>query len=169
MTTSDAAEKMIKFYKGNQEDINHFLKVWSFARIIGESEKLDEKTLHTLELTAIVHDISCPLCREKYGNTDGRHQEEESEALVKAFFEGSDIEGETLSHISWLVCNHHTYINVDSIDYRILLEADYLVNAGENKHERARIISFRDNVFRTKMGIRLLDDIYLSPVHKEKE
>ncbi len=169
MTTSDAAEKMIKFYKGNQEDINHFLKVWSFARIIGESENLDEKTLHTLELTAIVHDISCPLCREKYGNTDGRHQEKESEALVKAFFEGTDIEGETLSHISWLVCHHHTYTNINSIDYRILLEADYLVNAGENKHERARIISFRDNVFRTKMGIRLLEDIYLSPVHKEKE
>ena len=32
-----------------------------------------------------IHDIACPLCREKYGNTNGKHQEEESTTLVEAF------------------------------------------------------------------------------------
>ena len=28
-------------------------------------------------MAAVVHDIACPLCREKYGNTNGKHQEED--------------------------------------------------------------------------------------------
>ena len=34
----------------------------------------------------MVHDIACPLCREKYGDADGKHQELESPPLVEAFF-----------------------------------------------------------------------------------
>jgi len=36
------------------------------AKITGSLEGIDEKTFDTLEIAAIVHDISCPLCREKY-------------------------------------------------------------------------------------------------------
>lgn len=88
MLITTAMEKMIDFYKGNTHDINHFLKVWAFAKTIGEAEGLDKETQEILELAAVVHDISCPLCREKYGNADGRHQEEESAPLVAAFFSG---------------------------------------------------------------------------------
>ena len=86
MLITTAMEKMIDFYKGNTHDINHFLKVWAFAKTIGEAEGLDKEIQEILELAAVVHDISCPLCREKYGNADGRHQEEESAPLVVAFF-----------------------------------------------------------------------------------
>ena len=59
-------EKMTDFYKGNIHDIYHFLKVWAFAKNIVEAEGLDPKTQETLEMAAVVHDIACPLCREKY-------------------------------------------------------------------------------------------------------
>ena len=29
--------------------------------------------------------------------------------------------------------SHHTYTGVDGLDYRILLEADFIVNAGESE------------------------------------
>ena len=61
--------KMIDFYKGNKSDVRHFLKVYAYAQTIGKLEGLDEKTQDTLEIAAIVHDIACPLGREKYGNT----------------------------------------------------------------------------------------------------
>ena len=69
MKIAAAIEKMTDFYKGNIHDIYHFLKVWAFAKNIGEAEGLDPKTQETLEMAAVVHDIACPLCREKYGNT----------------------------------------------------------------------------------------------------
>lgn len=161
MKISDAIEKMIVFCNGNLHDINHFLKVWAFAKNIGELEGLDAQTQETLELTAVVHDISCPLCREKYGNVDGRNQEKESAPLVEAFFAGEDCNAD-VARISWLVSHHHTYTDVDGIDHRILLEADFLVNAGESGYSRAAIESAEKQFFCTAAGIRLLNSIYLS-------
>ena len=100
---------MIEFYKGNIHDIDHFLKVWAMAKTIGEIEKLDRHTQEILELAAVVHDIACPLCREKYGSTNGKHQELESPPLVKAFFKRLPVEDSDVERISWLVTHHHTY------------------------------------------------------------
>ena len=44
MKIATAIEKMTDFYKGNIHDIYHFLKVWAFAKNIGEAEGLDPKT-----------------------------------------------------------------------------------------------------------------------------
>ena len=161
MIVSSAIEKMIAFYQGNLHDINHFLKVWAFAKTIGEQEGLDDQTQLTLELAAVVHDIACPLCRQKYGNTNGKYQELESPPLVEDFFAGMPVEGDMAERISWLVAHHHTYTHVDSLDYQILLEADFLVNADEGGFVCAAIENMRQSVFRTGAGVRLLDSIYL--------
>ena len=58
-------KEMIIYANGNKKDIAHFLKVHSYARLIGKLEQLDEKTQKILEIAAIVHDIACPLCRKK--------------------------------------------------------------------------------------------------------
>ena len=42
MKTAAVIEKMIKCSEGNVRDISHFMKVWGFARILGEfAEHLD--------------------------------------------------------------------------------------------------------------------------------
>ena len=161
MIVASAIEKMIAFYQGNLHDINHFLKVWAFAKTIGEQEGLDDQTQLTLELAAVVHDIACPLCREKYGNTDGKKQELESPPLVEAFFADLPVARADIDRISWLAAHHHTYTNVDGIDHQILLEADFLVNVDEGGCTRSAIENFRRRVFRTAAGTQLLDSIYL--------
>ena len=113
MKIAAAIEKMTDFYKGNIHDIYHFLKVWAFAKNIGEAEGLDPKTQETLEMAAVVHDIACPLCREKYGNTSGKHQEEESAPLVAEFFKDVPAGELDVERITWLVTHHHTYTNVE--------------------------------------------------------
>ena len=167
MIVAAATEKMIEFYRGNLRDIDHFLKVWAMAKTIGELEGLNSHTQEVLELTAVVHDIACPLCREKYGNTNGSNQELESPPLVETFFEGLPMDPADLSRISFLVAHHHTDTGVDGLDYQILLEADFLVNAGESGYSRAVIEKFRQRVFRTKSGIRLLDSMYLGEAEKD--
>ena len=69
---SEMIQKMIDYSNGNIHDIEHFMKVWAYAKTIGESEHLNEETQFILEAAAVVHDIACPLCREKYGNADGK-------------------------------------------------------------------------------------------------
>ena len=161
MRIASATQKMIEFYRGSCHDINHFLKVWAFAKTIGELEGLDSHTQTVLELTALVHDIACPLCREKYGDADGKHQELESPPLVEAFFAELPVARPDVERISWLAAHHHTYTEIGGIDHQILLEADFLVNADEGALVRAAIENMRQSVFRTGVGIRLLDSIYL--------
>ena len=161
MIVAATTQKMIAFYRGNIHDIDHFLKVWAMAKTIGELEVLDKHAQEVLELAAVVHDIACPLCREKYGDTNGKHQELESPSLVEAFFKGLPVERPDVERISWLVAHHHTYANIDGPDHQILLEADFLVNAGESGYTPSAIRNFRERVFRTAAGKELLDCMYL--------
>ena len=49
--------EMISYYEGDARRIQHFVKVHSFAKLIGEMEHVDEETLKVLEAAAYVHDI----------------------------------------------------------------------------------------------------------------
>ena len=48
-------EKMMEYYAGDPKRVQHFLKVYEFAKLIGESESLDTETMHILRTAAIVH------------------------------------------------------------------------------------------------------------------
>ena len=135
--------RMIAFSEGNTHDINHLMKVWGYARTIGCLEHLDGHLQFVTEVAAITHDIACPLCRRKYGNTDGKHQEAEGAPLVRSFLAGTD-----------------TTSAIDGMDYQILIEADYLVNADESHYSPEAIAHFRDHVFRTAAGKALLNAVY---------
>lgn len=163
-TVAKAVGKMVAFYEEEStmvvHDVNHFMKVWGFARTIGILEGLDPETQETLELVAVAHDIACPLCRRKYGEADGRHQELEGEELTREFYRGFGLPEEHLDRICYIVAHHHSFTEVDGLDYQIMLEADFLVNADESDVSREGILSFREKVFRTAAGLRLLDQMY---------
>ena len=119
--------KMAQSSCGSIHDIEHFVKVWAYAKTIGELESLDSKTQFILEAAAITHDIACPLCRAKYGNAGGKLQEKESPSLIRDFFADTDLDETQVQRLVWLVSHHHTYENIDGPDWQILIEADYIV------------------------------------------
>ena len=109
MTIAQIMEKMIAFSEGNIHDIDHLIRVWSYARTIGELEGLDRETQYILEVAAITHDIACPLCREKYGNTNGKYQEAEGAPMVEAFLSGTGMNAAQIERVKFLVGHHHTF------------------------------------------------------------
>ena len=44
---------MIELYSGDAKRIQHFCKVHSYAKLIGESENLDSRSLFILEAAAL--------------------------------------------------------------------------------------------------------------------
>ena len=130
------------------------------VRCIAEAEGLDEKTKWLCEAEAIVHDISCPLCRKKYGNTNHQMQEKESEALLREFFSGSDVSDEDLERIITVISRHHSPERIDGIDNQILIEADFLVNLYENQSRYASILTAGNRIFKTETGLKLLKDMF---------
>jgi HD superfamily phosphodiesterase len=160
MTASEIAVRMIGYSKGNLHDINHFMKVYAYAKTIGECEKLDSKTQEVLEVAAIMHDIACPLCREKYGNTNGQFQETEGMTLAEEFLADSGYSDEFIERVAFLIGHHHTLKDIAGLDYQILIEADYLVNADESYYTEANNRNVMEHIFKTETGIALLKSIY---------
>lgn len=155
-----ATRKMIGFYHGNRHDIAHFLKVWAMAKTIGELEGLDGHTQEVLELAAVVHDIACPLCREKYGSTNGKHQETEGAPMVRDFLRDTGMTEAQIDRVAFLVGHHHTFTDVRGKDYQILLEADYIANASENGYERRSVENFIHKIMRTESGKALAKAVF---------
>lgn len=160
MDISGILVKMVEFSEGNRHDINHFLKVYAYAKIIAEQEHISNEEQTIVEIAAIVHDIACPLCRKKYGNTNGKYQEAEGRILAQKFFENAGLPDHISERVIYLVGHHHTYENVDGMDYQILLEADYLVNADESEYSEENIRNTLNVLFKTNTGITMLKSIY---------
>ena len=104
---------------------------------------------------------STSLCRKKYGNTNGKAQEQEGNLLTREFYRDFGLPEEQLNRICYIVAHHHTYTGVDGPDLQIMLEADFLVNADESSLNKEAITNFRDKVFRTKTGTEMLNRMYL--------
>ena len=159
MKIAELTEKMIAFSDGNIHDIDHFIRVWAYAKTISELENIDSETQFVLEVAALVHDIACPLCREKYGNTDGKNQEEEGDVLVREFLADSGLSDKTVDRIAYLVGHHHTFRNIDGPDYQILVEADYIANASEKGYSKHNIDNFAEKFIKTAAGKRFVKEV----------
>ncbi len=152
---------MINYDSGDVPRIQHFVKVHDFAATIGVSENLDEETLFILEAASILHDIGIHPAEAKYGNCNGKAQEElgpdEARQLLAEVGGLTDAQTE---RICWLIGHHHTYTNVVAADHRILLEADFLVNSFEDNMSLDSIVTFRNNVFRSPSAIDMLNRMW---------
>ena len=160
MTVSQITEKMLAFSEGNIHDIDHFIRVWTYARTIGQLEVLDPETQFILEVAALTHDIACPLCRKKYGNTNGRYQENEGVPLVREFLSDTGMTEEQIERVAFLVGHHHTFSSIDGIDHQILIEADYIANAAENGYGRQNVEHFIRKFMKTETGRRILRTVF---------
>ena len=152
---------MAEYDRGDVPRIQHFVKVHDFAVTIGRLEQVDEDTLSVLETAAILHDIGIHPSERKYGDCSGKHQEElgPDEARRMLHDMGGYTE-EQVERVCFLIAHHHTYKEVVGIDWQILLEADFLVNAYEDHLDLEAIRKFGDNVFRTPSGRHLLNVMF---------
>ena len=66
---------------------------------------------------------------------------------------------EQIARVAFLV-GHHTFSDVDGVDYQILLEADYIANATENGYSRQNLENFMQKIMKTESGKRLLRSIF---------
>lgn len=152
--------QMISFYEGDPARIQHFMKVHSFARIIGIEEELDDATLFILEASAYSHDIGIRPAEEKYGRCDGKLQEQEGPIYAQQMLSELGFENYMIERICYLIGHHHTYTNVEGMDYQILLEADFLVNLYEEEASDRAIQDAYNQIFKTSAGKKIFCEMF---------
>ncbi|SFG74281.1 HD domain-containing protein [Lachnospiraceae bacterium C7] len=152
--------KMIEYYEGDPKRIQHFIKVHSFAELIGKGEQLDEDTMFILEVAAYVHDIGIKPAEEKYGRSDGKLQEQEGPTVAQQLLFDLGLENYVIDRICYLVGHHHTYSNIEGLDYQILVEADFLVNIYEDEVGNSARKSAYERIFKTETGKKIFRQMY---------
>ncbi|WP_270445060.1 HD domain-containing protein [Anaeroglobus sp. AF13-6AC] len=160
MDISKLTVAAITYDKGDAKRIQHFIKVHSFAELIGRMEGLDPRTLEILRTAAVLHDIGIHAAEEKYGNCSGKYQEIEGPAPAREILSRLTTDEELIDRVCFLIAHHHTYSGVNGSDWQILLEADFIVNAYEDALKADAIRHFRNNIFKTKSGLSLLNKIF---------
>ena len=146
---------MIAYYDGDPKRIQHFTKVHSYARLIGIGEELDDASLFILEAAAYTHDIGIRVAEEKYGRCDGKLQEQEGPIIAQKMLSQLGFENYIVERICFLIGHHHTYENIDGLDYQILVEADFLVNLYEDDAGNRAIDKAYKRIFKTETGKKI--------------
>lgn len=158
---------MIEYETGNAQRVQHFLKVYEFATLIATREGVDEKTLQILQMAALVHDCGIRPSLAKYNSSGGEYQQKEGPSVAEPMLRSIGFDEDMIERVCFLVAHHHTYTNIDGLDYQILVEADFLVNILEENQSIPQVVHVRSNVFRTPAGIWLLDQMYLPELAKK--
>lgn len=153
--------KMTEYYKGDIKRINHFMKVYGFSKAIAEGEALDNKTKEILEATALMHDIGIKVSEEKYNSSAGKYQEIEGPAVAEKFLTELNYDKDFIDRVCYIIGHHHSYSNIDGLDYQILVEADFIVNLYEDNCSKEAIDTAYNKIFKTESGKKIIREMYL--------
>lgn len=149
-------DAMCAWEKGVPERIHHFIKVHGFARQIALHEGLDAQTRFILEAAALTHDIGIRPAIEQTGACPGPLQERLGPPEGRKMLADLGFAQDVIDRVCFLIGRHHTTEGVEGPDWRILLEADFLVNMVENRMSPEAVRRARDGFFRTEEGLHLL-------------
>lgn len=149
------AMEMIEYYSGDPKRIQHFLKVREMAKLIAVNEGLDERTRLIVEAAGIVHDVGIKIGEKLYGECTGRHQEQLGPPMAKRMLAEAGFDADVTERVCYLVGHHHTYTDIDGVDLRILIEADFLVNLYENGDSAEAVTAAYNSIFATESGKQL--------------
>ena len=145
----------------NVKITTEFIRLDAFLKFkgIAETENVDKKCLFTIEAAALTHDIGIHFCEEKYGNCNGKLQEQEGPAIAESLLEKLGFDQDISNRVQYLIAHHHTYNNIDGIDYQILVEADFLVNIMEEGSSKEAAIKAYQNIFKTSCGKKICREL----------
>jgi len=159
--------EMIDHDRRDPKRIQHFMKVHAFAALIARREELDEHLTFIIEAASYMHDIGIHKAEALYGRCTGALQEElgpgEAEPILRRL--GFDVED--IERICYLIGHHHTYTNIQGMDYRILIEADFLVNMYEESYKSNAVQNVYEKIFVTETGRKICRELFLDERNQE--
>ena len=161
MNTGLIIKKAIDYFGNDTKRINHFMKVYSFAKTIGELGGLSDREQSILDVTAVLHDIGIKNAEAKYNSSAGKYQEQEGPAVAQDILTEFDFDREFVERVKFLIGHHHTYDNIQGMDYQILVEADFIVNIYEDNMQKEAIENVINKIFVTKAGTEIAKTMFL--------
>ncbi len=144
-------EEMIQYFGDDEKRISHAIDVTGYAEEILKGENGDEDVVI---FASIFHDIGIPESERKYGSNAGHYQEIEGPPIARKILGKYDLPKAFIDEVCEIIGNHHSPNNLDTINFKIVYDADCLVNFGDQirKKDREFVDNLVDKVFLTTAG-----------------
>lgn len=137
--------------------IDHALAVLGYAERILAAEGAAEggADAETVTAAAILHDIGILEAERKHGSSAGHWQELEGPPIARVILERQGLPEEKLAHVCRIVGAHHSARGIDTPEFRIVWDADWLVNLPELRPEAEARQATAAQVMKTAAGAKL--------------
>lgn len=155
----EAAESMVdrliadmkSVFGKDQKRIEHALTVLEHSRALLRSEEASPKVVMA---AAVLHDIGIKEAEKKHGSAAGAYQEMEGPPIAERIMKEAGLDNETIEHVSHIVGSHHRGNDIDTPEFRIVWDADFLVNLPEEHPDLsgAEIEKKIEKIMRTESG-----------------
>ncbi len=155
------------YFGADQRRIDHALQVSLYAEEL--LAYVDADPVITLA-AAYLHDIGIHEAERKHSSSSGKWQEIEGPPIARAILANLDA-GEALTgQVAAIVASHHTRNGIDSPEFRIIWDADALVNfAGALPGKSiAQIESALNDHMVTEPGFRIARRIFLKDTESHR-
>jgi HD superfamily phosphodiesterase len=149
------ADKLIQAVKerfgADQRRIRHALRVLDHAEYILAREGGDPRVVVA---AALLHDIGIIESERRHGSADARYQEEYGPPVAREVLQGIGFDSRSIEHVCRIIAKHHSGRDIDTPEFRIVWDADRLVNIeeGEIGRDPEGIKRLIEKVFRTATG-----------------
>jgi HD superfamily phosphodiesterase len=159
--TKDALVGAMREYFGNDaRRIQHALGVTAFVERIMVREGGDYPVVVA---AGVLHDIGIHEAERKYGSTAGKFQEIEGPPIARKILARLGFEASQTQEVCDIIAHHHSPGKIDTLNFKVLYDADWLVNLRDeyDVRDRRKLAAIIDNVFLTATGRALAREIFL--------
>lgn len=160
LKTDCLIDEMKDVFGEDRKRIVHALSVLNYAEQIQNKEGGDPMIV---KAAAILHDIGIHQAEYKYGSSAGRYQEIEGPPIAEQILRRNNFPAQAVEHICRIVANHHSAKDIDTIEFRIVWDADWLVNIPEEfqNKDKNKLRNIVNKVFKTKHGYEIACALFI--------
>lgn len=130
------AMKMKLYHHGDANKVQHFVRVYTLAKSIGELERLNDEEQLDLELAALTHSVA----------------EESRVPVVRDMLRSCGIEETCAMRVCHIIDNAENYEHISTLNHQILIEAKLIVDFKEHNTPEKEIIRQAEDIFITNTG-----------------
>ncbi|MEW6141802.1 MAG: HD domain-containing protein [Chloroflexota bacterium] len=153
-------DAMEEYFNGDTKRINHARKVTEYAEKLIDLEKGDGVIVLG---ASVLHDIGIHEAERKYNSTAGKYQEIEGPPIARSILNRLGFQPEQIDEICNIIAHHHSPGIINTQNFKILYDADWLVNLRDEYDikDRQKLTNIIDRVFLTDTGKSMARAIYL--------
>jgi len=146
------SDRMKAVFGRDQQRIDHALNVLDYAEQILRTEP-DASGL-VVRAAAILHDIGIPQAQQKHGSSAAKYQETEGPPIARRILQDLNVDPAVIDRVCKIIANHHSAKEIDTPEFRIVWDADQLVNIPEHHPDASpqELRGLIDRLFRTDAG-----------------